>query len=207
MTIERGREWGEPGTIPANVVTADDDAAVARIVTRCRRADEAIPPITLRRGDLARTLGIDGTQTERVRREPGDDAIRLGVDVGAVLVDGRLHWFVAHLVARLSWFRGPVVVAANAAFLGRWNVAPRAHPGDGRLDLLEADLSLADRFKAHRRLASGDHLPHPGITTRRVEAVQLDLHRPTPVYLDGRRVARARSLSIRVEPDALDVWV
>jgi diacylglycerol kinase family enzyme len=124
-----------------------------------------------------------------------------------VLIDGRLHWFLAHLVARRSWLRGRVVVAANAAFIGDWNIAPRAHPGDGRLDLLDGDPPLGDRWKARRRLASGTHLPHPDIAVRRVTAAQIDLDRPTPIALDGSRVGTARSLSIRVEPDAVDLWI
>lgn len=206
MSIERGRDWGDLGPIPAGIAIAGDDATAADIVTAARRAGEPIPPIRLTGGDLARTLGV---AQDRVDRPGAPDAtgVRLRVDVGAVLLDGRLHWFVAHLVARRSWLRGRIVVAANAAFLGRWNIAPRAHPGDGRLDLLEADLPLGDRFEARRRLRSGSHLPHPGITQRRVDAAQVDLGRPMPVRLDGRPCGTARSLSVRVEADALEVWI
>jgi hypothetical protein len=36
-----------------------------------------------------------------------------------------------------------------------------------------------------------------------VPAVQIELDRPTPVWLDGERVAAGSRLSIRLEPDAL----
>jgi diacylglycerol kinase family enzyme len=129
--------------------------------------------------------------------------MQLPVDLGAVLVDGRLHWFVAHLVARRGWWRGRIVAAMNAQFLGDWNVAPKGHPNDGRLDLLDADLPVDERLQVRARLKAGTHLPHPRIEERRVEAVQLDLARPTPVHLDGELVGTARTLSIRIEPDAL----
>ena len=137
----------------------------------------------------------------------GATGARVEVDVGAALVDGRLHWFVAHLVARRSWWRGRLLVAANASFIGRWNAAPRSHPGDGRLDVFDADPPLTVRLAARRRLTSGTHVPHPRITQRRTAASQYDLDPGLDVYLDGVRLARARTLSLRVEPGALEVWI
>lgn len=128
------------------------------------------------------------------------------VDLGAALVDGQLHWFVAHLVARRRWWRGKGVVVANAAFLGTWNIAPRAHPGDGRLDVLEGALSIGDRWRARSRVVSGSHVPHPRIEERRVTAAQFDLPRGTVVYLDGTSLGPASTVSVRVEPEALEIW-
>ncbi len=120
-----------------------------------------------------------------------------------MLVDGRLHWFVAHLVARRSWWRGRVVAAMNAQHLGEWDVAPRGHPNDGKLDVLDADLPLGQRWQVRSRLRLGTHVPHPGIEERHVAALQVDLVPGSRVWLDGEVVGPARSLSLRVEPDAL----
>ena len=49
--------------------------------------------------------------------------------------------------------------------------------------------------------------PDIGITTRRPKAAQYEFAKPTPIWLDGRRIAAAQTLSIRVEPDAVDVWI
>ena len=57
------------------------------------------------------------------------------------------------------------------------------------------------------RLPHGAHLPHPGIKERRAAAVQVELDRPLPLRLDGESVGKARVLSVRVEPDALVVFV
>ncbi|CAN5589673.1 hypothetical protein BH24ACT4_BH24ACT4_26810 [soil metagenome] len=129
------------------------------------------------------------------------------VDLGVALLDGRIHLFVAHLVLRRSWWRGRVVAVMNAQHLGDWDVAPRSHPGDGRPDLLDGDLSLADRWKAGRRLRQGTHVPHPGITQRRITAWTEELDHPTPAWLDGERVAEARTIAVRVEPDAVQVAI
>jgi diacylglycerol kinase family enzyme len=125
------------------------------------------------------------------------------VDLGAVLIDGRLHWFVAHLFARRGWWRGRIVAVMNAEHLDDWDVAPRGHPNDGHLEVLDADLSLGQRWLARRRLSTGTHVPHPGIAQQRVAAVQIELERPTPIWLDGKPVGDGKTLSIRVEPDAL----
>lgn len=199
MTIRKGEAWGEPGPLPPHGVLVRTDAEARSVVTAARRANEPIPPLGLLGGDLCRTLGGTGDEA-RLR---SDAAIRLPVDLGAVLVDGRLHWFVAHLVAARGWWRGRVVAAMNAQYLGAWNVAPRGHPNDGRLDTFDAHLTFSERLQVRSRLEAGMHLPHPNIDEQHVRSLQLDLARPTPVRLDGELVGTASTLSIRLEPDAL----
>jgi YegS C-terminal NAD kinase beta sandwich-like domain len=201
MTVRRGESWGEPGTLTADGVVVRSDAEARRVVERARRAGERLPPLGLAGGDLCRTLGGRGD----VARLRSGDAVRLPVDLGMVLVDGRLHWFVAHLVARRSWWRGPLLAAMNAEFLGDWDVAPRAHPNDGLLDLVAvaAEMTLTDRIRARRRLAVGGHVPHPAIEQSRRPAFQMEFDQPTRVWLDGERIGTATNLSVRIEPDAL----
>ncbi len=199
MTIRKGEPWGTAGPLPPGAVVVHSDAEARAVVTEARRANLPIPTLGLLGGDLCRTLGGTGDE-HRLR---SDIATHLPVDLGSVLLDGRLHWFVAHLVARGSWWRGRVVVAMNAQFLGSWNVVPRGHPNDGRLDLFDADPSWRERLQARSRLPLGTHVPHPRIEERHVTAVQLDLDRPVPIRLDGEQLGPARTLSIRTEPDAL----
>lgn len=201
MTVRPGEAWGEAGSLPEDGVVVGSDAEARRVVTAARRAGEPVPPLGLVGGDLCRTLGGRGDEA-RVRSDGG---VRLPVDLGSVLVDGVQHWFVAHLVARRSWWRGRIVATMNAEFLGAWDVAPRAHPNDGKLDVVDVapSMPVGDRLRARTRLPAGAHVPHPAITTSRRAALQLDFDRPTPVWLDGERVGEARHLSVRVEPDAL----
>lgn len=199
MTIRKGEPWGESNPLPRHGVVVRSDREAREIVTAARRAGDPIPPLGLLAGDLCKTLG--GTGDEERLRSP--EATTLPVDLGSALVDGRLHWFVAHLVARRSWWHGRVVAAMNAQYIGDWDVAPKSHPNDGRLDVLDGDLALGQRLLARRRLKLGTHVPHPGIEERRVEAIQLDFARPTPIELDGTPLGLVRTVSIRVEPDAL----
>jgi hypothetical protein len=201
VTIRKGEAWGEAGGLPADGVVVRSDAEARAVATTARRAGRPVPTLGLLGGDLCRTLGGRGDEA-RLR---SGEAARVPADLGSVLVDGVQHWFVAHLVARRSWWWGRIVAAMNAEFLGGWDVAPRAHPGDGLLDVVDvaAAMSLGDRLRARRRLPSGGHVPHPAIAVVRRSAVQVDFDRTTPVWLDGERVDDARRLSIRIERDAL----
>ncbi|HEY2812197.1 MAG TPA: hypothetical protein VGJ03_01910 [Acidimicrobiales bacterium] len=198
MTIRKGETWGTEGRLPADGVVVHSDAEARAIVEHARRAGEPIPPIGLLGGDLCRTVGGTGDE----KRLHSDEAMQLPVDIAAVLVDGRLHWFVAHLVARHGWWRGRIYAAMNAEFLGHWDVAPRSHPNDGVLDTFDTTMPFGERLKARPRLPSGSHVPHRDIKERRVAAAQVDVD-GLQVWLDGVSLGTARALSIRVEPDAL----
>jgi hypothetical protein len=199
VTVRKGQAWGTTGPLPAGAVRVGSDAEAGAVVDAARRTGQVPPPLALLGGDLCRTLGGRGDPA----RFDHDDVSLLPVDLGHVLVDGEPYWFVAHLVARRSWWWGRVLAAMNAQYLGFWDVAPRSHPGDGLLDLLDARLPVGDRLKARSRLPAGTHVPHPAIAERRVAEADIDLDRPTPIWLDGVRLAPARHLAIRVEPDAL----
>lgn len=203
MTIEKGVDWGNRGALPDDGIVCRTDAEARHAAETARRAGRPLPTMGLVGGDLCRTLGGTGDE-QRLRT---NDAMTFSIDLGAVLVDGRLHWFVAHLVARRGWLRGRVVAAMNAQWLGHWDLGPRAHPNDGLLDISDGDPPLGQRLKARSRLATGTHLPHPAIEHRRVSAFQTELRPELDIYLDGEKLGRARNLSIRLEPDALTVVV
>lgn len=202
MTVEKGCEWGAAGGAPSDAVLVASDRDAARTLDAARAAGDDLPVLALAGGDLCRTLGGRGDVG------PGRAGTVATVDLGlARLDDGPETCFVAHAVARRSWWWGRVVAVMNAQYLGRWDVAPRAHPGDGRLDVVDADLSLGDRWKARARLPAGTHVPHPGIRQSRIAEVTLTFARPTPIRLDGDVVGRATSLALRVDPDAVTVVV
>ena len=203
MTIERGAAWGRPGVLPADGVLVHRDAEARAVVEDHRRRGLPLPALGLLGGDLARTCGATGDS----QRLHGGGVV-LPVDLGIAVLDGAEHCFVAHLVARSFGWRGRVVVAMNAQFIGEWDMAPRSHPNDGRLDVLETEgLAVGQRWKARRRLATGTHVPHPAILERRVATQTWEFVRPIEVRLDGTRVGRARTIELTVEPDALTVVV
>ena len=107
VTVREGRGAGaSPGRLPDGRRRGAQRRRGARRVVERRAGGPASrrPPLGLLGGDLCRTLGGRGD----VGRAAVGEAARLPVDLGAVLLDGRLHWFVAHLVAA-------AVVVARAA--------------------------------------------------------------------------------------------
>jgi hypothetical protein len=194
--IEKGSPYGRPDTpLPQGGVVVGSDAEAREVLEEARHVGRRYPALGLTGGDLCRTLG-----------GPAGLSVSFPVDLGEVLIDGRLHLFVSHLWTHTRLWRY-AFMANNSQWAGARNVAPRAHPGDGLLDTYEARLGWADWWKVGRRLPRGAHLPHPGIKERRVAALAVELPRALPVWLDATPVGKGRMLAIRVEPDALTVVV
>jgi hypothetical protein len=204
MTVRKGEAWGSVGPAPAGMLTAVDDRELRHIVCAALAAGVQPPPVGLLGGDLMRAVGGSGDPG----RFAGDVAI-LPVDVLRVEVDGVVDWCCCHVVARRRWWRGEIVAAMNAQHVGAWDVAPRAHPGDGKVDVVRADpaMSWRDRARARSRLALGTHVPHPHIEVRQRSELELEFDRPLRLELDGEVWMRASSVRIVVLPDALTVVV
>lgn len=189
MTIRPGEPWGVEVARPDDLVEVPDDAGLA---------GRPGVPTAVRGGDLFRALGAPQPRDPMQRVEI--DGIRVVID--DVEVDG-----VAHVVMRRGrrrgWWRGPIVAVMNVEHLGVWNVAPRAHPNDGRLDIVEvrSEMSLRDRWTARRRLPGGTHVPHPHVSTSRSTAQSWRFERPIDVDVDGRRIGPAQRVEVEVVPD------
>jgi hypothetical protein len=195
MTIQRGQPWGTTVQRPGDLALAPSDAALAGWVANGRPGSYGLAG-----GDLYRSLGA-----------PPDRAVmqRLPVDGLEVVVDERRVLAVAHVVARHRWWRGPLLAVMNTDHLGTWNLAPRAHPNDGRFDVIEVapTMSLRSRLQARSRLASGTHLPHPDITVRVATEAAWEFGRPMRIVVDGVDVGRGRRLSVRLLADLFTVHV
>jgi hypothetical protein len=200
MAIRKGQDWGYRGSLAPDAPIVGSDRALAEHYDTVGGGQVGV----LGNGDLARTIGARGSEAEL---RSGTARTCLPVDVGVVEIDGRSRAFAAHVVIRRPLFMGPVLIVANAAFLGRWNVSPRSHPNDGRLELLDARLSLGDALKARRRLPSGTHVPHPDITVRSIRSAELDVPSRSRVYVDGVDCGRAEQVSVSVRADAIVVVI
>lgn len=201
MTIRKGEEWGRVGPAPVGLVVVASDAELFRVLN----GSPVVTAVGLRTGDLARTLGV-GDYPDRFAH--GSDVVVAPIDVGVATHDGGTHRFVCHAVARRSWWRGPIVGAFNAQFLGTWDVAPRAHPNDGFLDVVEVDraMGVRQRWAARRRLPTASHIPHPNIRTRRARQAEWTFTEPMDLWLDGVAVGRTRTLRVGIEPAPLTVY-
>ena len=126
----------------------------------------------------------------------------------AALINGA----ASHVVGRRlsSRFRGEVLFVMNAQFLGPYDIAPRGHPNDGRVEVLKVASSMSWRVRrrALQRALTGTHVPHPLISTSVVSTSPLEVvfERPLDVWLDGTKWLRTRSVTFTVEADALEVF-
>ena len=184
------------------------DRALAELASR----PDAPGVIGLVGGDLHRTLGGPHRTAEDLRRDGGT---LLVIDLG----EARLHrrdgttdrlGFAAHVVARTG--RGPILfghtfIAMNSAFVGPDNLGPRAHPGDGALDLLEGRLRGWDWLRSRRRRRSGTHVPHPGLHQQRAKQVARDLAKGARVEVDGVDAGVAIGIEVAVLPRAATILI
>jgi YegS C-terminal NAD kinase beta sandwich-like domain len=152
-------------------------------------------------------IGVSGGDLCRTLNGTGSMSMVFPIDLCRLTAPGVDETFVAHCVVRNGWFRSPITVAMNAQFIGGWDVAPRSHPNDGVVDVLEISMGVGDRLRARKRLASGTHVPHPSIAQRRVRSAEFHLSRPTKIWLDGEQVVTLTDFTITVEPDALTVVI
>ena len=205
MPVAKGEPWGEVSHLPPDAPVVDSDHALSRAIEFARAKGRPRPVFGLTGGDLWRTLGAPIGGAERLARGP---VTRVTVDVGWITIDdGELeHAFVAHCIARTPLW-GHAVAVMNAEWLNGWDMAPRSHPGDGWLDVTEADLGWGEFRKVRRRLPTGTHLPHPDIATSRVRKADFDFPAPRRLYVDGAPFHKVRRLKVRLEPASLTVAV
>lgn len=210
MVIKHGQDWGREAIAPSDLVLASSDAELATHV------GDGKTNIVVTGGDMWRTIGADGRVVAI-----GESATCLPIDVLKVdyqLADQSLvsKIAVANIVLRPmnfrgGWLRGSLTVVANAQFLGQWDVAPRGHPNDGRVEVTQVDrhMGVRQRLTARSRLSTGSHLPHPLIKTRSVknfvcEGDELARH---VLWLDGKYIGRVTKLSCEVSSDAAFLWM
>lgn len=200
-----------PGALGPADPLATDDAALRAIVEplvlaavgdSTKVTSEPVARIGLTGGDLCRTLGGRG-DIDRLRT----DAYVLPCDALVVEFNGMRLVAVAHVIARRSWWFGQLTAVMNATTFGSWDVAPRGHPGDGKVDIFDVTMSPRDRVSARRRLPLGTHVPHPDIVVSRRKEFDLSFDRTLAIRIDGAVEGRSQRVSGWVCPDAFEVVV
>lgn len=226
MTIRKGHDWGEPTSGSPDGHLSGSDAALARRVIIPTTETAPKPPLWHYQpghgADLARAigLGVNGPigVTEVVLDAllvelGGDDdagpfvavnAVELGAVADRLGRYRRRHRYSVSIDARPAWSgRAAGLLVANGQFLRGHDVAPRGHPGDGRLEVQIYAMGPGERAEMRRRLATGIHVPHPGIMESRGRRIEVKTSRPTPVIADGVAVGTTRDLLVSVLSGAL----
>ena len=210
MVIQRGQSWGSEGIAVDDLVWASSDAELAKHISTGRK------DVAVSGGDMWRTIG---SRSRRVL--PGETAMCLPIDVmhveyQTVAGDFLTKMAVANVVVRPAnvrggWLRGEISVVANAQFLRKWDVAPRGHPNDGRVELTHVSraMGLRQRWSARSRLRTGTHLPHPLINAKSVPSfvANFDEGSQQVLWIDQQRIGQVKSVTIEVISDAAFLWM
>ena len=203
MSVRKGEAWGREVEPPVDLVIARDDADLAAHLER-RRTDRDVPAVTVRIGDLARTLGSAPVEGRPTLHELPVDLLAVRVGASDRTLPACAHVVIRSPWWRGGWLRGRAVLVMNAEFIGDSDVAPRGHPNDGRVEVLEvgSDFGLRQRLAARRAARTATHVPHPLIATRSVRTASWTFESPMTVLVDGVRVGTERSVEVTVVADA-----
>lgn len=208
MTIEKGKEWGRQIHTPTEHVEVMSDR---ELIDNWILNREQL--FVVRGGDLFRSLGAPLCDMSVATKQ------LLPVDVMRVEIsfdDTSSGTFYALSNLQIgSWrSRGRFVCVSNCGFVDERNIAPRAHPNDGEVEVMTVSSTIdwKQRFQAWRRTRTGTHLPHPNISMERGNYGSWTRAGNEVLSIDGKPVSRGRgpnwqSVGIYVEPDACYVLV
>lgn len=234
--VRPGEPWGEPSGGPPDLVVEGDDANLAaalgdRLVeggsagnSRSRGPLVQFSPSP--RSDIARALGIrpGGLIERRTLAVPMDTLLIEGLSSGRTnVVNGvvigpaprQLRWWHHGHVMRVtvdgrSMFEGAgatTLVIMTGEFVSGWDVAPRGHPGDARMEVQVYALNARERSGMRARLGTGSHVPHPRIFQRSGKTAEVELDHRMRVAVDGTSVGSVDRLTVSIVSGAYRLWI
>jgi hypothetical protein len=209
--IRPGEEWGTPARGPADIEVTGGDPDLAAVVA-------ARPGVLVRfrpdeSSDFAGAVGISGevgrdieVAVDLLRFDDGEAAVNMFVlGTPPERLRRTARCFGANVrVDDRSVFHGPctTVVVATGQFRHGLDVVPRGHPGDGRAEVQIYAVRRPERAALRTRLATGTHVPHPGITQRTARRVTVSTGRKVAFEVDGRPRPATDFVEINVVPSA-----
>jgi hypothetical protein len=194
MTIERGVAWGKTVQVPDNVILVRTDNALAD----CSPTDF----VSLLGGDLFQSLGSPRpVQAGSERTVVNIDALEC-----RVVQNGTRSTVLAasSVVIGTWWSRREFVCITNGGMLNGLDLTPRAHPNDGKWDVLrlQRSMDVRQRILARRRSKTGSHIPHPEISVTRVSEVSVERsNKRQKLVIDGVLEQHWSAIHCKVLPD------
>ena len=208
MTIEKGKEWGRAIQTPTDYVEVASDR---KLIDHWLLNREQL--FVVRGGDLFRSLGAPLCDMSVATKQ------LLTVDVMRVEIDyddastGTLYALSNLQIG--SWrSRCRFICVSNCGFIDERNIAPRAHPNDGEIEVMTVSPTIdwKQRFQAWRRTRTGTHLPHPNISMERGNYGSWTRAGNEVLSIDGAPLSCSggvnwQKICVHVEPDACYVLV
>lgn len=195
MPIDESRPWGEVVDAVQDMVTFDRESTLSGVLS------EAGPRnVRMGGGDFVDVTGGPSNLAGRVRRYPCDV---LHVAGGATPL-----FSIGTIELRKRRWRilGGFMIATNIGRRGSEVYSSRAHPNDGKFEVIDALNGLTPRelLTLSRRLSTGGDIGHPRVRQR--QATNFLAPEPLHVFVDG--VHRGRfTARIDIRADFLVVHV
>jgi hypothetical protein len=204
MTIRKGESWGRRIPIPPLIRRVESDAELSR----CSQSEF----ISLTGGDIHRTLGSPPPV------QGNHECTLLSIDALVIRVvkpDDSDQELIAASRIEVGSFLSPLgrrrfVCVTNGGIVNTRNLAPRAHPNDGRIDVLTIDASMTfrNRLIARNKAMTGTHLPHPQISVRQDQSFHTSrFDRGERLSIDGILVREWSEIFVSIMPDYWQVVV
>lgn len=213
MTIEKGKEWGHRGQCPDKVLLTHSDAD---LIAQWLGDPSAV--FMMISGDLHTSLGRP--MWKEINTSVDSHEVQfLPVDILRVVVSKNdqantaktVEMYALSSVQIGSWLsRGRFVCVSNCGFVGDYNIAPRAHPNDGEMDVVtvSSHIDWRQRLQARSRARLGNHIPHPAIAMERGVSHSWTKESPRErLLVDGIEVKRWSAVQVSVIADACTVVV
>jgi hypothetical protein len=198
MPIDKSAHWGEE--LPLQDSTGEtllrfrDERALSTVLTTSGPSE-----VRLTGGEFVVLTGGQATEASGPSRRYPCDALEIrGLDSGV--------WTIGTIELRRRRWRlfGGFVVLSNLGASGGERYSARAHPNDGKFEVVEAldGLSWRERLVLSRRFTTGADFSHPHIRQKQVTAYRSQA--PLHVFVDGSYHGK-RAVEIEIRADFL--WI
>ncbi len=165
---------GGPASLPRSFGLPPDATRCAPRLIEGTVADLDAVRVTPRRGEPVEFVSMAGWGSFRVAGFGGGKFGRWGFGLRL----GGLWPWRDRVEIRMGdvcrKYRASGLVVANGEFLAGLDVVPRAHPGDGKLEILVFEGPARDLWRILPRVASGSHLPHARVRELRPQRAEID---------------------------------
>ncbi len=107
-----------------------------------------------------------------------------------------------------GWLKGPLFVVTNTGIRQGRQIATRAHPNDGHLDVISiATMNVRQRLLGWSKAKLGNHIPHPKVQVSRATHLVVPVDATQTVVIDKCRYDHVTRISLTIVPDAAHVLI
>ncbi len=205
MPISPGSKWGEEIVSPIAIRSFGSDRELGTALRDNLINSQPQCALQLVSDDFLSLLGLN----DLTRRTT---SIKIRIDALAISYTdkhGRSHQDVCigslHIGRTL---RGTLHIVTNTGWWRGHDIAPRAHPNDGKLDIVEVarTMTVRQRITAWKRSLVGTHLPHPNIAYSQSDFYSWS-GKLANLTIDGEKLGKVSHVQCRVQSDCTEITV